>query len=90
MSDLSARHLFASQSAMPGISATLVLLAGDPYVALLDPLNEGLRIEFSESRRNFEQLRGLRLVANVLGGDGGAVLHYDPQREFARGIDPAE
>jgi hypothetical protein len=49
MSDLSARHLFASQSATRGISATLVLLAGDPNVALLDPLNEGLRIEFSES-----------------------------------------
>ena len=39
-----------------------------------------LRIEFSETWRNFEQLRGLRLVPNVLGGNGGAVLRFDPQR----------
>ena len=65
---------------MPRISATQVLLAGDLYVALFDPLNEVQRIEFSETWRNFEQLRGLRLVPNVLGGNGGAVLRFDPQR----------
>lgn len=49
-------------AAMPRISATQVLLSGDPYVALFDPLNEVQRIEFSETWRDFEQLRGLRLV----------------------------
>jgi hypothetical protein len=65
---------------MPGISASPIVLAGDPYVAWFDPLNEVQRIEFSETWRNFEQLRGLRLVPNVLGGNGGAVLRFDPQR----------
>jgi hypothetical protein len=65
---------------MPRISATQVLLSGDPYVALFDPLNEVQRIKFSETWLNFKQLRGLRLVPNVLGGNGGAVLRFDPQR----------
>src|ERR1700733_12495229 len=70
--------------------AVRVIFTGDPHVALLDPLNQGLGIEFPEARWNLEQLCGLRLVANVLGSDDSAVLYFDTQREFARRIDPAE
>jgi hypothetical protein len=66
------------------------MFTGDPHVALLDPLNERLGIEFPEACWNLEQLRRLRLVPNILGGNDGTVLGLYSQWEFAHRIDPAE
>ena len=35
-----------------------IVFTGDPHIALLDPLNEHLGIEFPETCGNLEQLRG--------------------------------
>ncbi len=45
---------------------------------------------FRKFAGHLERLGGLRFVANVLGGDDGAVLRLDSQREFAHRIDPAK
>jgi hypothetical protein len=50
---------------------------GNPYVALFDPLNKGLGIEFPQAWRNLEQLHGLRFVPNVFGSDDGAIFGFD-------------
>ena len=67
-----------------------IVFMGDPHVALLDLLDQGLGIEFPETWGNLEQLRGLWLVPNVLGGNHRTVLGLDPQRKFSHRVDPAE
>src|SRR5690348_3798182 len=66
-----------------------VLRLADPRVALLDSLDQGLRVELSSIRRQFEGRRELRLVLHVLkaGDDSGG--GFDPQRKSALAIDPA-
>src|ERR1700722_8116708 len=60
-----------------------------PYIALLDTLDERLRIEFVEVRGDHEQARGLRPLLNVLNSDGYAIFQLDSQREFELRVDPA-
>src|ERR1700722_2958458 len=61
----------------------------DPYIALLDTLDERLRVEFLEVRGDHEQARGLRPLLNVLNSDGYAIFQLDSQREFELRVDPA-
>src|ERR1700722_283798 len=59
-----------------------------PYIALLDTLDERLRIEFAKVRGDHEQARGLRPLLKVLNSDGHAIFDLDSQREFELGVDP--
>ena len=72
-----------------GMLAVVEASVGNPDVALLDPVDQGLRIKFVKPRRNLKQFRRLRFVPNMLGRDNRAVLGFDPQRESALAVDPA-